>query len=121
MKGPVQLPDGRFAKVLWWDKRAQGWQIEVTSREGRGERSVYPTRMLKRVDPNRWREISKLRRAKTQTAVIPKMLPEPDSCPQCQTPAPSYQAGVPCPNCEFLEHSFKRWLEASEFQSQKSA
>lgn len=118
MKGPVQLPDGRFAKVLWWDERGGGWQVEVTSREGRGERAIYPTRMLKKVDPSRWRSISGIRQ-KPQP-VQPKLQPIPDSCPQCQTPAPSYQAGVPCPNCEFLEHSFKRWLEAAEFQSQKS-
>lgn len=128
MKGPVQLPDGRFAKILWWDGNAQGWQIEVTSKQGRGERDIYPTRMLKKVDPAKWKEISGKRTSKKECQWCKQERPDTmgicphchrfpsqaqtsGACPNCQTPPPSYQSGVSCPNCEYQEHSFKQWLE----------
>jgi hypothetical protein len=132
MKGPVQLPDGRFAKILWQNDDGT-WQIQVTSKVGRGERDAYPARMLQRVDSTKWSEISGRRpnrQASSTCQWCQKNKPDgpgicshchrfptkslksaPGACPDCQTPPPSYRSGVPCPNCEYQEHSFKQWLE----------
>ena len=107
MKGPVQLPDGRFAKLLFQNDNGE-WEIQVTSKKGRGERDAYPARMLKRVDPGEWSKISARRPNKQAPRT---MQPAHGACPQCQTPPPSYRSGVSCPNCEYREHSFKQWLE----------
>jgi hypothetical protein len=129
------LPNGDFGQALYQNDQGL-WFIRIYSKRNRGAEGLYADDgRTKNVDPQEWKKISGRRPSKKAATtqcrwckqerpdtpgICPhchrfpgrvSMIRAGGSCPDCQTPPPSYRSGVKCPNCEYQEHSFKQWLE----------